>query len=63
MMMFYPRKVAEKFEADLPPKWYEEATKVPNVGRKRFCPSFMMKFLSDKKVCYNLKKIFFFYMM
>ena len=48
--MFYPRKVADKFEADLPPNWYEEATKVPNVGRRRFCPSFMMKFLSDKKV-------------
>ena len=45
-LMFYPRKVAEKFEADLPAKWYEEATKIPNVGRKRFCPSFVMKFLT-----------------
>ena len=48
-LMFYPRKVAEKFEASLPPNWFDDAAKVPH-AKSRFCPSFIVKFFGDKKV-------------
>ena len=52
-LMFYPRKVAEKFEAQLPPNWFDDAAKVPH-AKARFCPSFIVKFFGDKKVSPSL---------
>ena len=48
-LMFYPRKVAEKFEANLPANWYDDAVKVPH-AKSKYCPTFVTKFFSDKKV-------------
>ena len=50
--MFYPRKVAEKFEANLPPNWTTEGYKghkAHKLCHKR-CPSFVTKFFNDRKV-------------
>ena len=47
--MFFPRKVAEKFEAHLPKNWLADAQKVAK-SKYRACPSFIVTFFADPKV-------------
>ena len=57
--MFFPRKVAEKFEANLPDNWLDGSKPHTKYSRK-YCPKFVTDFFADKKVsytCLNLKKI------
>ena len=47
--MFFPRKVAEKFEIHLPKDFLGEGLKQAK-GRRWFCPDFLTKFFADPKV-------------
>ena len=41
--MFFPRKVAEKFEANLPDNWLD-GSKPHSKYTRRFCPKFVLDF-------------------
>ena len=47
--MFFPRKVAEKFEANLPDNWLDGSKPHTKYSRK-YCPKFLTDFFADKKV-------------
>ena len=47
--MFFPRKVAEKFEANLPDNWLDGSKPHTKYTRK-YCPKFLTDFFADKKV-------------
>lgn len=47
--MFFPRKVAEKFEANLPDNWLD-GSKPHAKYTRRYCPKFVKDFFADKKV-------------
>ena len=39
--MFFPRKVAEKFEVHLPQSWQDEGLKIHSHPRRKYCPTFI----------------------
>ena len=47
--MFFPRKVAEKFEARLPDNWLDGSKPHTKLSRK-YCPKFITTFFADPKV-------------
>jgi hypothetical protein len=50
--MFFPRKVAEKFEVHLTPNWINDGIQAQDATqtKRRFCPNFIRKFFADPKV-------------
>ena len=47
--MFFPRKVAEKFEVHLGSNWHSEGMQVPH-AKPKYCPAFVARFFRDKKI-------------